>query len=90
MSWFTLPEWLCNPWSTTAWNKWGMEVEQVTKDGRYRNRDFDDNLQPLPWQPGPHPIAQKLRDEGKLETDNFRSRYTWSEKKQSQTHQQPD
>lgn len=90
MSWFTLPEWIYNPWSTTAWNKWGMEVEQVTKDGRYRNRDFDDNLQPLPWQPGPHPIAQRLRDEGKLETDNFRSRYSWSEKKQSQTQQQPE
>ena len=78
MSWFKLPEWVYNPWSTTALNRWGVEMEQRTKDGRYRHRTFDDNLNPLPWQTGPHPIAQKLRDEGKEQTDDFDTRYTWS------------
>ena len=81
MSWLKVPEWLYNPWRPTAWNRCCMEMEQATKDGRYRHRTLDDQLNPLPWKPGPHPIAQKLRDEGKMETDNFRSRYTWHEKK---------
>ena len=77
MSWFTLPEWIYNPWRTTASNRWGVVVEQATKDGRYRHRTFDDNLNPLPWQSGPHPIAQRLRDDDKEQTDDFDTRYTW-------------
>ena len=80
MSWFKLPEWFYSPWNPTASNRWGVVVEESTKDGRYRHRTFDDNLNPLPWQLGPHPIAQKLRDEGKMETDDFRTRYTWNVK----------
>ena len=80
MSWFKLPEWFYNPWNPTASNRWGVVVEESTKDGRYRHRTFDDNLNTLPRQPGPHPIAQKLRDAGQMETDDFRTRYTWNVK----------
>lgn len=73
MGWLRLPDWLTQPWHTSAVNPWGFEMEQRTLDGdRYRHRTFDDKLNPLPWIDGPHPIAQRLRDQGKDETDGFR------------------
>lgn len=61
-------------WVTTSWNKWGVEVEQCHPSLGYRNRTFDDNLHPRPWVPGPHPIAQGLRDAGKQETPGYKTR----------------
>lgn len=61
-------------WKTTATNRWGVEMEQHHPAMGYRHRTFDDNLSPLPWVAGPHPIAQGLRDTGQQETPGYRSR----------------
>lgn len=68
MGWFRLPAWMANHWHTSAENPWGFVMEQRDAYGHYRHRSFDDKLDPTPWVSGPHPIAQKLRDEGKDET----------------------
>lgn len=70
LSWIKLPLFYC--WTSTAWNAWGVEVEQQYSDGRFRHRTFDDWMRTTEWRAGPHPIAQKLRDEGKDETDLYR------------------
>jgi hypothetical protein len=54
-------------------NAWGVEVEQTDGRGNYRHRTFDDNLNPTPWELGPHPICERLRAEGKEETDEYRN-----------------
>ena len=71
MDWFRLPAWMANHWHTSAENPWGFVMEQRDAYGHYRHRSFDDKLDPTPWLSGPHPIAQKLRDEGKEETAGF-------------------
>lgn len=73
MTWVKLPDnWICE-WVGTASNISGIEVEQFDlRNGIYRHRTFDDNLCTTKWIPGPHPIAERLRKEGKTETDGFR------------------
>ena len=58
-------------WTDTATNAWGIASEQ-RRGSEYRHRTIDPMGDHGPWQPGPHPIAQRLRDEGKTETDGFR------------------
>ena len=73
MAWLKVPEIWISEWVGTASNQWGVELEQFDRrNGVYRHRSFDDGLNPTQWVSGPHPIAQKLRDEGKNETDGFR------------------
>lgn len=73
MAWIKVPEIWISEWVSTAANRWGVEVEQFDRRNNiYRHRTFDDNLAPTQWAHGPHPIAQKLRDEGKTETNGFR------------------
>lgn len=69
MSYFT-SDWL-HKWQTSATNRWGETVEQRRALGEYRHRTFDDNLKPLDWVNGPSPIAQRLRDQGKTQTEGF-------------------
>jgi hypothetical protein len=68
MPWFNAP-WLVS-WKTTAWNKYGEEMEQK-RAMEYRHRTFDDWMRPTEWASGHHPIAQGLRDSGKTETPGF-------------------
>ena len=70
MGWLRLPDYFTR-WQTTATNPWGAEMEQGTAGGLFRHRSFDDDLKPTAWILGPHPIAQRLRDDGKEETDCF-------------------
>jgi hypothetical protein len=72
MGFFTLPGSWFSEWIGTASNYSGIEVEQFCwRKQIYRHRTFDDNLRPTEWLPGQHPIAEKLRKEGKSETDGF-------------------
>lgn len=61
-------------WTPSAWNMFGVVMEEK-KMGKYRHRTFDDFLNPTPWKAGQHPIAQKLRESGKAETQGFRKKY---------------
>lgn len=63
MTWLRPPDWPVF-WTDTAFNRWGVVVEQQGRDGTYRHRVFDGMLRPIGWAPGPCPIAQKLRDDG--------------------------
>lgn len=76
MSWLTLPQqWLQQKWGASATNRWGEVVEQFdSRHNAYRHKTFDDYLKASEWKSGPHPIAQKLRDEGKDETECFRNK----------------
>ena len=73
MGFVTLPKCWFSEWVSTGTNRWGVEVEQFDRRNNiYRHRTFDDNLRPTEWMPGQHPICEKLRAEGKTETDGFR------------------
>ncbi len=68
--WRKLPRWPAF-WQDSAYNPWGWVMEQRSLDGRHRHMGYDDNLRPTGWVDGPHPVAQKLREEGKEKTDCF-------------------
>lgn len=59
-------------WEPSAYNAMYWVMEERARDGRYRHRSIDDHCRLTPWVDGPHPIAQKLRDEGKEESPGFR------------------
>jgi hypothetical protein len=63
---------LFGKWKTTAWNHYGEDMEQISSSGDYRHQLFDDWLRPLGWFKGPHPVAQRLRDEGKISTEELK------------------
>lgn len=71
MTYIRLPKWPVF-WHDTAYNRWGVVVEQRSDDGVYRHRVFDDYLRPIGWAFGPCQFAQRLRDEGLTETPGFR------------------
>lgn len=61
-------------WRECAWNPYMIAAEQKCECGARRHRYPDPHL-PLgedqPWVDGPHPIAESLRAQGKVYTDNY-------------------
>lgn len=50
---------LDNSWEATAYNKYGLVMEEFNKmTGTFRHRSVDDWMRPTPWQTGEHPIAK--------------------------------
>ena len=70
MAWVSLH---LHDWVESAVNPWQVaHEERCTKCGEYRHRFFDAiSLKPSAWEKGQHPIAQKLRDEGRTETAGY-------------------
>jgi hypothetical protein len=76
MKWREACRWVhVHAWMESAWNTYGIASEQrcpVCLEYRHRILSADTPLgESEPWLPGPHPIAQRLRDEGKVKTDNW-------------------
>lgn len=58
-------------WQESAWNEWANPMEERCKCGARRHRKtWNDTLNDR-WIEGPHPIAQRLRTEGKSRTNDW-------------------